>query len=101
MTIEYMKKNYGSFVHNGKEFILIYQAYLSKDIFGNPCYVARAFSLSDKEDKKGYRKAYIVRWRIKDNYDPEYMEEDMACDWDNPYEVKESCVYHLEDNVIC
>lgn len=101
MTIEYMKKNYGYFVHNGKEFILIQQAYLSTDAFGCPCYESTAFSLSDKEDEDGYRKAYNVIWRIKDNYDPECMEEDMACDWSNPYEVKESGEYSIEDNILC
>lgn len=31
---------------------------------------------------------YMVVWSIDEDYDPSSMEEDMACDWDNPVYVE-------------
>ena len=95
IEIKKMRKKFGHFIYEGKEFVLIGQAYLSTDSVGNPCYTTGAFCVSDEESENGFRQMYIVTWKIKEDYNPEYMDEDMACDWNNPVNVKESfCTYY-------
>lgn len=96
MTREELKIN-GYFEKNGKEYVLLSQAYISD---GNT-YEAKAISFDDPEEE-GFRKVYKVTWSVLESYDPELMSEDMACDWDNPDEVEESeNEYNAEDDYMC
>lgn len=84
MTREELKRN-GYFEKDGKEYVLLSQAYISD---GNT-YEAKAVSFDDPEEE-GFRKVYKVTWSVREDYDPAEMEEDQACDWENPDEVEES-----------
>lgn len=43
---------------------------------------------------------YIVYWDIREDYDQEIMEEDMACDWDEPREVIDDYGNDVTDSVV-
>lgn len=62
---------------NGKKFVLMQEAY--PDSCGY--YVADAFCPDDEADEDGFVPVYEVSWDVLDDYDPEDMEEDGACDW--------------------
>jgi hypothetical protein len=92
MNISEMKIANGSFEYEGKEFILTDQAYLDDN-----CYKAIAICLEDTPED-GWQTAYNVRWEILDDYYPEGMQEDMACNWAEPEDVRETGEYNLEEN---
>lgn len=101
-TIEELKGN-GCFTINGHEYILTEQAQFQSDpISGlddwefDNYYSARAICPDDVTDDDGYQKCYLVRWKILESYDPEYMGEDCACDWDSPVSVTECGEYSLD-----
>lgn len=103
-TIEELREN-GYFTLNGREYILTEQAqFYSDPINGldgleyNNYYAARAICADDEADEDGYQKCYKVRWEILESYDPEYMGEDCACDWDSPSSVKAFGEYSPETN---
>lgn len=97
MTREELKRN-GYFEKDGKEYVLLSQAYISD---GNT-YEAKAISFDDPEEEDGFRKVYAVTWNVREDYDPAEMEEDQACDWENPDEVEESGnEYNAEEGYMC
>ena len=49
------------------------------------------------EDAEG--NTYEVYWKIKEDYDPEVMEEADACDWDSPFMVVDEHGNTVEENV--
>lgn len=92
--LEKMKLANGYFEQDGKEYILTQPAYMdgTQDA---PYYQAMAFCTADKADEDGWQPAYECRWQLLEDYDPECMEEDMACDWDEPDSVKERGEYNI------
>lgn len=95
-----MKSENGYFKKDGKLYILTQQAYADGTL-EHPYYTAGAFCTADKADVDGWQPHYIVRWEILDSYRPEVMEEDCACDWDEPVEVRACGEYNLEGDSIC
>ena len=55
-------------------------------------YLTQEAYLAGTNDKPHYEAAatdmdgntYTIRWSIREDYDPAYEQEDMACDWDSP-----------------
>lgn len=101
-TIEDLKAN-GYFTVNGREYILTEQASFQsdpvRDLNGwayDNYYSARAICADDAAAEDGYQKCYKVRWDILESYDPEYMGEDCACNWESPANVTECGEYSLE-----
>lgn len=80
-----MKKENGYFVYADREYVLIQQAYLD-DYRTEPCYRAMCICPSDLPDEDGFYPVYVAIWDIREGYSP-YMQEDMACDWENPREI--------------
>lgn len=101
-NIEEMKQENGYFEIGGREYVLTEQASFQSDpkpgisnwIYDN-YYSARAICPDDGTDEDDYQKCYLIRWEILENYEPEYMGEDQACNWDSPSCVKEQREYSL------
>lgn len=102
-NIEEMKQKNGCFEIAGKQYILLDQANFQCDPisgFGDwefdEYYYAHAICPDDETDEDGYQKCYKIRWEILESYEPEYMGEDLACDWDKPSSITVECEYNLE-----
>ena len=63
----------------------------------------QGFLLCEKYTQKNFFKAegnaYEVYWKIKEDYDPEVMEEADARDWDSPSMVVDEHGNTVEENV--
>ena len=101
-SIEELKEN-GCCAIDGRKYILTEQASFQCDSVDglddwefNNYYSARAICADDEVDEDGYQKCYKIRWEIIENYDPEYMGEDCACDWDSPTSAEEVGAYNME-----
>jgi len=102
-TIENLKRDNGNFVYEGREYILTQPAYL--DYNGAYCqpyyYHAMAICLADQSDSDGWQPAYSVEFELLDTYNPDIMEEDEACNWDEPDSVSRCGEYTLMGGRYC
>lgn len=96
---EKMKNENGDFELDGKLYILTQQAY-PDGTHEHPYFTAGAFCTSDKVDEDGWQPYYIVKWEITDFYQFENAEQDCACDWDKPIEVRKCGEYNLEEDSV-
>ncbi|MBF1694652.1 hypothetical protein [Selenomonas sp.] len=69
--------------NDGKTFITLQAPYLTGT--GRGYYAASAFCPDDAPGRDGYIPVYELRWEIlpEEKYDPEYLDESCACNWDN------------------
>lgn len=86
--------------YEGRNYTLIGDAILTNHQF-RAVYEAKAVETNSTPDAEGWQTAYTVRWEISEDYNPEYQEEDSACDWDSPDTVEESGEYNHSDNRFC
>lgn len=80
---ESMKKDFGSVEIEGKEYVLVQDAYLD-GMDANAAYFAAAIKIDDEPDEDGYVPLYKVEWNI---VNPETEDAGDACDWENPADV--------------
>ena len=96
MTIDEMRKNFGTVIEGGKEYILTEQAYVTgpADCYH---YEADAIIPADGADEDGYYPLYTITWsptadflnyaaECARNGDP--CDEGDACDWGNPDDIE-------------
>ena len=57
-----------------------------------------AICLEDTVDSDGWQLAYEVIYVILSTYNPDIMEDDMACNWDEPENVILCGKYNLAEN---
>ena len=92
-VMESMKKDFGSVGFDGKEYILIQDAYIDGTV-----YVADAIKADDEPDEDGYVPLYKIEWEI---IYPEMEDEGDRCDWDNPADVgKAGAKFNLNDGSV-
>ena len=75
---ERMEQTMRSYTIDGRTVYLTQEAYLA-GTNDSPRYEAAATDMAGN--------LYTVTWGIREGYDPETEQEDMACDWDNPDSV--------------
>ena len=85
MSINDMEKKFGSVEFEGAKYILIQDAYLDNEGYGEAAYFANAIKVGDTQDN-GYVPVYTVEWGI---INPETEDEADACDWDTPADVRD------------
>lgn len=97
MNLERMKREHGSFLYEGKEYVLIDEAFID-----DAEYKARVLCAEEKPDEDGVYRLYMAYWDIRPEYDPDFMQEDMACEWENPRELRDKgeC-YQPETGYVC
>lgn len=93
IDINDIEEKFGSVEYKGEKYILIQDAYLSnKDAYGDAAYFANAVKAGDTADD-GYVPVYVpvytVEWKI---IHPEAENEEDACDWDSPADVRDDGV---------
>jgi len=94
-TIEKLRNDNGYFEFERSEYILTQPAYLDYDYITGSCYRAMVICLEDQPDSDGWQPAYSVQFEILDTYDPDIMEENSACDWDEPEKISRCGEYNL------
>lgn len=99
-NIDKMKSENGYFEKDGKLYILTQQAYLD-GTNDHPYYTAGAICTADTADEDGWQPYYRIQYEILDSYRPEDMQEDCACNWDEPDEIEESGEYSIEEDRCC
>ena len=84
--------------YEGEKYILVEQA-LPDDVLGKDtfCYTAPAVRVGDEIDEDGWCKRYYVVWKVLEDYDPEWGDGSLACDWDGPFDVYE---YPIGYNIV-
>ena len=97
---EKMRRENGYFERDGKLYVLTQQAYLDGSN-EHPYYTAGAICTTDVVDEDGWQPYYTIQWEILDTYRPEVMQEDCACNWDEPEEVTENGEYSIEEDRCC
>ena len=75
---ERMEQTMRSYTIDGRTVYLTQEAYLA-GTNESPHYEAAATDMDGN--------TYMVRWLIREDYDPATEQEDMTCDWDNPDSV--------------
>jgi len=101
-TIENLKRDNGYIEFEGKEFILTQSTYLDYDYITGSCYYhAMAICPEDQPDSDGWQPAYSVQFELLDTYNPDTMEEEYACDWNEPERVSRRGEYTLMGGRYC
>lgn len=85
MSLKECGEKYGSFERDGREYVLLQNAYLALD-----GYVASAVCIQD-EEHDGIIPCYMASWEITGNDD----DESYNADWDNPISVVECGDYNV------
>lgn len=80
----------GYFVKDGREYILMQQAY-----HDGRDYTALAVCVQDEVDKTGLQKCYIVTWNILDDEEDEFFN----ADWHQPDDVEVDGYYNVLEGV--
>lgn len=90
MNLEQMKKANGHFELDGKEYVLLQEAYRDGEEFA-----ATAICMQDEEED-GWKPAYRVTWEIIGDDE----DDSNNADWDEPESVKEIGECNMEDGRI-
>ena len=91
MNLETMRLENGHFELDGKEYVLLQQAYRDNDVFA-----ATAICMQDEEED-GWKPAYRVTWEIIGDDE----DESNNANWDEPESVKEIGECNMVDGRIC
>lgn len=102
-AINELREKHGWVKFEGKTYTLLRDAYADDDR-GDPIYRVFAICEEDGTDELGCYPVYDVVWDVLDEYiaaceeDPfAYVDEALACDWENPRDVRDSAGYGSYD----
>lgn len=76
-NLKELREKFGGIRKNGKEYVFTQNPYIDGTYYETAYYIANAIGAEDGEE-------YAIEWEIREEYDPEWNNEDEACDWDNP-----------------
>ena len=89
IDINEIEKKFGSVEYKGEKYILIQDAYLSNNAYGDVAYFANAIKAGDTTDD-GYVPVYVpvytVEWKI---INPDTEDKADTCDWNSPADVRD------------
>lgn len=90
-------ERYGTVEYFGETHVILADAYLENNKFGEAAYFANSVKLNDEIDEEGYAPLYQIEWKI---INEESEDGSDACDWDRAENIDKTAAINLENGSI-
>ena len=93
VAISKIAERYSTVEYFGETYVILDDAYLENDSFGEAVYFANAVKINDEIDGDGYAPLYQIKWEI---INPEAEDGADACDWDYAENIEKTATIEIK-----